>query len=147
MNRKALLITACAAAPALVVLALGATFGAAVVAFHALDAVTESKRALLEKDAEAIIKNIDERERDVHEAINEQAARYTELEMLMRAAPQREPERKPERPEDRRTWASYDPEPQDMPLAQLPEPDEEETPISTARLDAMLPPATPAMPY
>ena len=96
MNRKALLITACAAAPALVVLALGATFGAAVVAFHALDAVTESKRALLEKDAEAIIKNIDERERDVHEAINEQAARYTELEMLMRAAPQREPERKPE---------------------------------------------------
>lgn len=132
MNRKALLITACAAAPALVVLALGATFGAAVVAFHALDAVTEAKRALLEKDAEAIIKNIDERERSVHEAISEQASRYTELEMLMRGGPQREPEREPEpereRPEDRRTWASYEKTGELAP---------------TEQLDAML----PAIPY
>lgn len=130
MNRKALFITACAAAPALVVLALGATFGAAVVAFHALDAVTESKRALLEKDAEVIIKKIDERERSVHEAISEQASRYTELEMLMRGGPQREPEREQERerPEDRRTWASYEK------TGEL---------VPTEQLDAML----PAIPY
>lgn len=134
MNRKALFITACAAAPALVVLALGATFGAAVVAFHALDAVTESKRALLEKDAEVIIKKIDERERSVHEAISEQASRYTELEMLLRGGPQREPEREPEReqererPEDRRTWASYEK------TGEL---------VPTEQLDAML----PAIPY
>ena len=130
MNRKTLLITACAAAPALVVLALGATFGAAVVAFHALDAVTESKRALLEKDAEVIIKKIDERERSVHEAISEQASRYTELEMLMRGGPQREPEREQERerPEDRRTWASYEKTGELAP---------------TEQLDAML----PAIPY
>ena len=121
MNRKTLLITACAAAPALVVLALGATFGAAVVAFHALDAVTESKRALLEKDAEVIIKKIDERERSVHEAISEQASRYTELEMLMRGGPQREPEREQERerPEDRRTWASYEKTGELVPTEQL----------------------------
>lgn len=130
MNRKALFITACAAAPALVVLALGATFGAAVVAFHALDAVTESKRALLEKDAEVIIKKIDERERSVHEAISEQASRYTELEMLLRGGPQREPEREQEReqPEDRRTWASYEK------TGEL---------VPTEQLDAML----PAIPY
>ena len=130
MNRKTLLITACAAAPALVVLALGATFGAAVVAFHALDAVTESKRALLEKDAEVILKKIDERERSVHEAISEQASRYTELEMLMRGGPQREPEREQERerPEDRRTWASYEKTGELAP---------------TEQLDAML----PAIPY
>lgn len=130
MNRRTLLITACAAAPALVVLALGATFGAAVVAFHALDAVTESKRALLEKDAEVILKKIDERERSVHEAISEQASRYTELEMLMRGGPQREPEREQERerPEDRRTWASYEKTGELAP---------------TEQLDAML----PAIPY
>lgn len=130
MNRRTLLITACAAAPALVVLALGATFGAAVVAFHALDAVTESKRALLEKDAEVIIKKIDERERSVHEAISEQASRYTELEMLLRGGPQREPEREQERerPEDRRTWASYEK------TGEL---------VPTEQLDAML----PAIPY
>lgn len=144
MNRRILLVSALGAAPALAVLALGATFGAAVITFRALDAVTEAKRAVLEKDAEAIIANIDERERDVHAAINEQAARYTELEMLLREAPKREAERDDdaERPEDRRTWASYDPEPQNGPLALLPEPTDDK-PISDARLDAML----PAMPY
>lgn len=144
MNRRILLVSALGVAPALVVLALGATFGAAVITFRALDAVTEAKRAVLEKDAESIIANIDERERDVHAAINEQAARYTELEMLMRQAPKREEERTDdhERPEDRRTWASYDPEPQNGPLALLPEPTDDK-PISDARLDAML----PAMPY
>ena len=144
MNRRILLVSALGVAPALVVLALGATFGAAVITFRALDAVTEAKRAVLEKDAESIIANIDERERDVHAAINEQAARYTELEMLMRQAPKRETERTDdhERPEDRRTWASYDPEPQNGPLALLPEPTDDK-PISDARLDAML----PAMPY
>ena len=144
MNRRILLVSALGVAPALVVLALGATFGAAVITFRALDAVTEAKRAVLEKDAESIIANIDERERDVHAAINEQAARYTELEMLMRQAPKREAERTDdhERPEDRRTWASYDPEPQNGPLALLPEPTDDK-PISDARLDAML----PAMPY
>lgn len=144
MNRRILLVSALGVAPALVVLALGATFGAAVITFRALDAVTEAKRAVLEKDAEAIIANIDERERDVHAAINEQAARYTELEMLLRQAPKREAERTDdyEKPEDRRTWASYDPEPQNGPLALLPEPSDDK-PISDARLDAML----PAMPY
>ena len=144
MNRRILLVSALGVAPALAVLALGATFGAAVITFRALDAVTEAKRAVLEKDAEAIIANIDERERDVHAAINEQAARYTELEMLLREAPKREAERDDdyERPEDRRTWASYDPEPQNGPLALLPEPSDDK-PISDARLDAML----PAMPY
>lgn len=144
MNRKLLLVSALGVAPALVVLALGATFGAVVITFRALDVATESKRAILEKDADAIIANIDERERDVHAAINEQAARYTELEMLLREAPKREAERTDdyERPEDRRTWASYDPEPQNGPLALLPEPSDDK-PISDARLDAML----PAMPY
>ena len=66
MNRRILLVSALGVAPALAVLALGATFGAAVITFRALDAVTEAKRAVLEKDAEAIIANIDERERDVH---------------------------------------------------------------------------------
>ena len=145
MNRRILLVSALGVAPALIVLTLGATFGAVVITFRALDAVTEAKRAVLEKDAEQIIANIDERERDVHESISEQAARYTELEMLMRQAPkQREAERTDdhERPEDRRTWASYDPEPQNGPLALLPEPTDDK-PISDARLDAML----PAMPY
>jgi len=131
MNKRILLVSALGVAPALVVLALGATFGAAVITFRALDAVTESKRAILEKDADAIIANIDERERDVHAAINEQAARYTELEMLMREVPKREAERTDdqERPEDRRTWASYE--------------QTDDKPISDARLDAML----PAIPY
>lgn len=144
MNKRILLVSALGVAPALIVLALGATFGAVVITFRALDAVTESKRAILEKDADAIIANIDERERDVHAAINEQAARYTELEMLLREAPKREAERTDdnERPEDRRTWASYDPEPQNGPLALLPEPTDDK-PISDARLDAML----PAIPY
>ena len=44
-----------------------------------------------------------------------------------------------ERPEDRRTWASYDPEPQNGPLAPLPLPEPDEEPVSTARLDDMLP--------
>ena len=144
MNRRILLVSALGVAPALIVLALGATFGAVVITFRALDVATEAKRAILEKDADAIIANIDERERDVHAAINEQAARYTELEMLLREAPKREAERTDdyERPEDRRTWASYDPEPQNGPLALLPEPTDDK-PISDARLDAML----PAIPY
>lgn len=131
MNRRILLVSALAVVPALIVLTLGATFGAVVITFHALDVATESKRAILEKDADAIIANIDERERDVHAAINEQAARYTELEMLLREAPKREAERDDdyERPEDRRTWASYE--------------QSDDKPISDARLDAML----PAIPY
>lgn len=148
MNRRILLVSALGVAPALVVLALGATFGAVVITFRALDVATESKRAILEKDADAIIANIDERERDVHAAINEQAARYTELEMLLREAPKEAPKREAERtddyerPEDRRTWASYDPEPQNGPLALLPAPTDDK-PISDAKLDAML----PAIPY
>lgn len=132
MNKRILLVSALAVVPALIVLTLGATFGAVVITFHALDVATESKRAILEKDADAIIANIDERERDVHAAINEQAARYTELEMLLREAPKRETERATddnEKPEDRRTWASYE--------------RTDDKPISDARLDAML----PAIPY
>lgn len=131
MDKRILLVSALGIAPALIVLTLGATFGAVVITFHALDVATESKRAILEKDADAIIANIDERERDVHAAINEQAARYTELEMLMREVPKREAERTDdqERPEDRRTWASYE--------------QTDDKPISDARLDAML----PAIPY
>ena len=133
MNRKIAIISALAVVPALIVLAVAATFGAVVITFRALDVATEAKRAVLEKDADAIIKNIDERERDVHAAINEQAARYTELEMLMRAAAERapepaaEPER--ERPEDRRTWANA------------------ETPIPQERLDAFLDKPEPVIPY
>ena len=133
MNKKIAIISALAVVPALVVLAVAATFGAVVVTFRALDVATESKRAILEKDADAIIKNIDERERDVHAAINEQASRYTELEMLMRAAQEREPEQEPERererPEDRRTWANA------------------ETPIPNERLDSFLDDVPPAIPY
>lgn len=57
----------------------------------------------------------------------------------------------PERPEDRRTWASYEPEPQDGELAPLPLPEDEDRRawaryeqtgeiVPTGRLDAMLPP-------
>lgn len=131
--KKSLLISAIAVVPALIVLAVAATFGAVVITFRALDVATEAKRAILEKDADAIIKNIDERERDVHASINEQAARYTELEMLMRAAKEREPEQEPERererPEDRRTWANA------------------ETPIPNERLDSFLDDVPPAIPY
>ena len=131
MNKKIAIISALAVVPALIVLAVAATFGAVVITFRALDVATEAKRAILEKDADAIIANIDERERDVHAAINEQAARYTELEMLMRAA--REPEQKQEpereRPEDRRTWAN------------------DETPIPQERLDAFLDRPEPVLPY
>ena len=133
MNRKIAIISALAVVPALIVLAVAATFGAVVITFRALDVATEAKRAVLEKDADAIIKNIDERERDVHAAINEQAARYTELEMLMRAAQEREPEQEPERererPEDRRTWANA------------------ETPIPNERLDSFLDKPEPVIPY
>lgn len=133
MNRKIAIISALAVVPALIVLAVAATFGAVVITFRALDVATEAKRAILEKDAEAIIANIDERERDVHASINEQAARYTELEMLMRAAKEREPEPaaepKRERPEDRRTWANA------------------ETPIPNERLDAFLDKPEPVIPY
>ena len=131
--KKSLLISAIAVVPALVVLAVAATFGAVVITFRALDVATEAKRAILEKDAENIIANIDERERDVHEAINEQAARYTEMETLLRSVPERvqereqEPER--ERPEDRRTWAN------------------DETPIPNERLDAFLDRPEPVLPY
>lgn len=131
MNKKIAIISALAVVPALIVLAVAATFGAVVITFRALDVATEAKRAILEKDADAIIANIDERERDVHAAINEQTARYTELEMLMRAA--REPEQKQEpereRPEDRRTWAA------------------DETPIPQGRLDAFLDKPEPVLPY
>lgn len=133
--KKSLLISAIAVVPALVVLAVAATFGAVVVTFRALDVATESKRAILEKDAENIIANIDERERDVHAAINEQAARYTEMEMLLRSVPERvqgreqEPEQERERPEDRRTWANA------------------ETPIPQERLDAFLDNPKPVIPY
>ena len=134
MNKKIAIISAIAVVPALVVLAVAATFGAVVITFRALDVATEAKRAILEKDAENIIANIDERERDVHAAINEQAARYTEMEMLLRSVPERvqereqEPER--ERPEDRRTWAN------------------DETPIPQGRLDAFLDnKPEPVLPY
>lgn len=133
MNKKIAIISALAVVPALIVLAVAATFGAVVITFRALDVATEAKRAVLEKDADAIIKNIDERERDVHAVINEQAARYTELEMLMRAAAEREPEPSAEperkRPEDRRTWANA------------------ETPIPQERLDAFLDNPKPVIPY
>ena len=133
MNKKIAIISALAVVPALIVLAVAATFGAVVITFRALDVATEAKRAILEKDADAIIANIDERERDVHAAINEQAARYTELEMLMRAAKEREPEPaaepERERPEDRRTWANA------------------ETPIPQGRLDAFLDKPEPVLPY
>lgn len=131
--KKTFLISAIAVVPALVVLAVAATFGAVVVTFRALDVATESKRAILEKDAENIIANIDERERDVHAAISEQAARYTEMEMLLRSVPERvqerEQEQERERPEDRRTWANA------------------ETPIPTERLDAFLDRPEPVIPY
>ena len=131
--KKSLLISAIAVVPALVVLAVAATFGAVVITFRALDVATEAKRAILEKDAEDIIARIDQRERNVHEAINEQAARYTEMEMLLRSVPERAPEREQEpereRPEDRRTWAN------------------DETPIPTERLDAFLDRPEPVLPY
>lgn len=133
MNKKIAIISAIAVVPALVVLAVAATFGAVVVTFRALDVATEAKRAILEKDAEDIIANIDERERDVHAAINEQTARYTEMEMLLRSVPERvqerEQEQERERPEDRRTWAN------------------DETPIPTGRLDAFLDKPEPVLPY
>lgn len=131
MNKKIAIISALAVVPALIVLAVAATFGAVVITFRALDVATEAKRDVLQKEADVIISKIDERERRVHESISEQAARYTELEMLMRAAAEREPEQEPERerPEDRRTWANA------------------ETPIPNERLDAFLDKPEPVLPY
>lgn len=111
--------------------------GSANMAFKYVSA----KCAYLERQAEANRMTAEKMIGFLNERL-EEAAKTREAEDYL--APDH---KERERPEDRRTWASYDPEPQDMPLAQLPEPDEEETPISTARLDAMLPPATPAMPY
>lgn len=133
MNRKIAIISALAVVPALIVLAVAATFGAVVITFRALDVATEAKRDVLQKESDVILSKIDERERRVHESISEQAARYSELEMLMRAAAERnpeptaEPER--ERPEDRRTWANA------------------ETPIPQERLDAFLDKPEPVIPY